>query len=168
MTQAPIIRPALPADIGERGQGGIRDLFNEVRRDERRHGRSPFAPPPYAAWAQAMKCQAQGKDRYQVLVAEQNHRIVGFCMATHTKNHSWTTLNKLFTKPSLHGQGIGKEFVRRIEETARRLGKEALHVCAEAGPDRASGFYRHLGFKVVDEKSSAGSKIMTNHLTLTL
>jgi GNAT superfamily N-acetyltransferase len=151
-----IIRPARTQDIRDRGQKGIRDLFNAVRRDERRQHRSPLAPPQYGNWSHAMEKQAKGEERFQVLVAEFNGEIVGFCKATHLKDEPSTTLEKLFTAPETQGVGLGRMFIDRVIKQAAALDKNAIHTCAEAGKGKASGFYQHLGFKVINTKSTTG------------
>ena len=150
------IRPARPEDIRERGERGIRDLFNTVRRDERHHGRSPLAPPQYGNWSRAMEKQSAGEERFQVLVAEYKGDIIGFCMATHLKDASSTTLNKLFTAPEVHGAGLGRSFIKAVQKKAAELGKTTVNTSAEAGKDKASGFYQHLGFKVTGTETTAG------------
>src|ERR1700721_953655 len=138
-----VIRPARPEDIRGRGEHGIRDLFNAVRRDERSHGRSPLAPPQYNSWARAMKKQNGGEERFQALVAESKGDIVGFCVATHLKDKPSTTLNKLFTASGMHGSGLGRRLIEAVRKESIKLGKTEIDVCAEAGEGRASGFYQH-------------------------
>lgn len=154
------IRTATPADIRERGEQGIRDLFNRVRRDERHHGRSPLAPPQYRDWARAMT-----GDHYQALVAEKGGAIVGFCLATHLKNKNTTTLNNLFTAPETHG--LGRAFIEAVRADAAAHGKTAITLTAEAGKGRASGFYKHLGFKVISTDTTPGG-VRINHLKLNI
>lgn len=154
------IRPATPADIRARGEHGIRDLFNAVRRDERHQGRSPLAPPQYGAWARAMT-----GDHYQVLVAEKDGEIVGFCLATHLKNEAATTLGKLFTAPETHG--LGRAFIDAVKADAAACGKTEIRATAEAGEGHASGFYRHLGFRVTATETTPGG-LKKDHLSISI
>ncbi|MGM0422459.1 MAG: N-acetyltransferase family protein [Pseudomonadota bacterium] len=140
------ICPARAQDIGDRGDGGIRDLFNAVRRDARHQGRSPLAPPQYAQWAQMIDRQRAGAKHYQVLVARYNNEIVGFCAATHLRRKPFTSLNKIFIAASMQGAGIGRRFINLIAARSQEMGRTAVLVTAESGADRASGFYQKLGF----------------------
>jgi len=162
-----IIRPALPADIGERGEGKLRDIFNAVRRSERAQRRSPLDPPHYDRWAETMEAQAKGSQRHQALLAEKDGKPVGFCHAVHTLRNTHTTLNVLFIAPDVQKSGLGRQFIEAVVIRAGTLGKQEVRVSAEHGKDKATHFYQHLGFKVTEteELKDGGKK---DHLVLAL
>lgn len=151
------IREAAPADIGEKGEGGIRDLYNAARRHERSEGRSPLAPPQYGSWVGAMERQADGKPANQVLVAEDTKgNIVGFALAHHGKNLEHSTIGKLVIDPEYQGQGMGRKLLEKIQIASRQQGKNEIRVCAEHGEGRASEFYQRLGFEVEGRYTTDG------------
>lgn len=146
------IRTAASSDIRERGELGIRDLYNEVRRSERAQGRSPLAPPHYVSWTKAF----ERKDgSVTALIAQDTKgKIVGFALATHSRRDDSSTLYKLVIAPEAQGMGLGKRLVEKVVAAAKHQGKSILHVSAEHGEAHASGFYQSLGFECEGTKES--------------
>lgn len=143
-------------DIGARGDGGIRDLFNAVRRAARHQGRTPLAPPQYGQWAAMIDQQHAGAKHYQVLIARYHNEIVGFCAATHLRREPVTRLNKIFIAASMQGSGLGRALIDQVAAQAQAMERKAILVTAESGKDKASGFYQKLGFDVTETSQTAG------------
>jgi len=63
------------------------------------------------------------------------------------------SVRKVFVDPGLHGKGIGRRLMGRIEQTAVSRGLSVLKVQSSVGAD---GFYRKLGYSYVGEKEVEG------------
>ncbi len=77
-----------------------------------------------------------------VFVALADNRIVG------TASLDDQVVRTVFVRPQLHGQGIGRQLVNTVEQTAKRLGVEILSVPSSVTAER---FYQKLGYSAVRE-----------------
>ncbi len=59
-------------------------------------------------------------------------------------------LRKMYFDKSIRGQGLGKEMLRKMIETSRRLGYEKLFLETASPLVEAIGLYKSFGFKPVD------------------
>lgn len=78
----------------------------------------------------------------QVFVALAGDRVVG------TASLDANVVRTVFVTPDLHGQGIGRLLMSRVEQVAREGGIEVLTIPSSV---TAEQFYAKLGFKVVRE-----------------
>ena len=162
------IRAALPDDIREAGENGIRDLYNKARRHARANDQSPLSPPSYAQWEAQMTRQEAGDKTVQLLVAEDTAgRIVGFTQASHRDGKDFTTLGKLVIDPDVQGAGIGSKLLEKVHQQAKHQGKAEIHVSAQHGEGNASGFYQGLGFGVTGTRNTQGG-LAVDELSLDL
>ena len=72
-----------------------------------------------------------------VFVALADNRIVG------TASLDGQVVRTVFVRPQLHGQGIGRQLMNTVEQTAKRLGVEILSVPSSVTAER---FYQKLGY----------------------
>lgn len=77
-----------------------------------------------------------------VFVALADNRVVG------TASLDGQVVRTVFVRPRLQGQGIGRQLMNAVEQTAKRLGVEILSVPSSV---TAARFYRRLGYSVVRE-----------------
>jgi diamine N-acetyltransferase len=56
-------------------------------------------------------------------------------------------VDELFLRPAFRGRGLGREFLRFVEEQCRQFGVTALHLEVERKNKAAQEFYRRLGFQ---------------------
>jgi ribosomal protein S18 acetylase RimI-like enzyme len=90
-------------------------------------------------------------EAYVVLVAEAARQLVGY-LAGHTYGPSdfrpvvAAELESIFVEPEWRGQGIGEQLSHAFLTWARERGAVWISVTAYAQNERASAFYRRLGF----------------------
>lgn len=87
-------------------------------------------------------------DRCQVIVAFHDKEIAG-AAAVHIKvdrkDHKLATIKHVAVKEEYQKKGIGKELMKKAEETVGK-GKLEVHLAAQEGP--ATDFYTKLGFEI--------------------
>lgn len=76
--------------------------------------------------------------------------------AIHDIHHPWRTADELATPfpshlhidllPRMQGRGIGRRLIATMIAALRGRGSPGLHLHVSHGNERATGFYRHLGF----------------------
>ena len=76
-------------------------------------------------------------------------RIAGQLVAVGRTAHSngWTTLTRLYVKPELRGQGIGRELISRLLVAARDAGISKAFLQVDLKNQSAMGLYEKLGFR---------------------
>lgn len=77
-----------------------------------------------------------------VFAALADSRIVG------TASLDGQVVRTVFVRPQLHGQGIGRQLMNTVGQTAKRLGVEILSVPSSVTAER---FYQKLGYSAVRE-----------------
>jgi tRNA (guanine37-N1)-methyltransferase len=82
----------------------------------------------------------------RVLVARSADRLVG-AVAGHLDEESWR-IGRLMVAPDLHGRGLGRTLLARIEELAPAAARE-LRLSTGAGSRRNLRMYRKAGYRVV-------------------
>ncbi len=85
----------------------------------------------------------------EVIVLEQRETgaILGF-MVISQMNH-FTHLNTIVIDRRYQGKGIGKQAMRKLEEITRDRQLRGIRLCVQANNQRATAFYRKLGFDVI-------------------
>lgn len=117
-----------------------------VKRDAIRDGAGDaYSAAQVAAWTPgeaelADYETALDDDRYLVLVAEVDERVVGFGVLN-VENGS---LLALYIEPERRGTGIGSTLLGHIESSARMNGADALDLLASRN---AVGFYEDSGYE---------------------
>jgi len=82
--------------------------------------------------------------RGELLIAEQQGRIIGF-VSFHHRRDGWTTIHELCVTKESHGQGVGRVLVEAVESEALRAHQNGVRLkCPLDLP--ANGFYARLGF----------------------
>jgi ribosomal protein S18 acetylase RimI-like enzyme len=69
---------------------------------------------------------------------------LGFSFEYHGRD---AFIDELYVQPEYHRQGIGKRAMRLVEERARELGVNALHLEVDQGNEPAAELYRRAGYK---------------------
>ncbi len=64
---------------------------------------------------------------------------------------SWCVVHRLCVSPALHRQGLATAVMMYVEETAKVLGYEAIHLDTFSGNPKALNLYHKLGFTDVGD-----------------
>jgi GNAT superfamily N-acetyltransferase len=85
-----------------------------------------------------------------ILVAEQNHRLVG-CLSLHAipyfeQTGHWARIESLVVDASARGRGTGRSLVAAAEEAARRWSCLAVEVTSLRSRVDAHAFYARMGY----------------------
>jgi GNAT superfamily N-acetyltransferase len=81
-----------------------------------------------------------------MLLARCGGAIVG-CVALRQIGDGLCEMKRLFVRPALQGQGIGKTLAQAIIEEARRIGYKRMRLDTVLEP--AKSLYRSLGFQEI-------------------
>jgi GNAT superfamily N-acetyltransferase len=82
-----------------------------------------------------------------VVVAERDHRIIGFASAYAQSDAEWgTLLDNIHVLPALHGQGVGTGLMRAVADWCRSTApRDGLYLWVLQSNRRAQRFYEELG-----------------------
>jgi len=86
-----------------------------------------------------------------IIVAALGDEPVGLAFLEHRPGplfRHWATVKRLQVHPSLQRKGVGGRLLDAVEEAAKRLGLEALHLTARDGMGTES-FYLRRGYEMV-------------------
>lgn len=111
--------------------------------------------------------------RLETLIAESSGEIAGF-LTIKRHNPSSAEIHVVGVRPELHGRGVGRALVGAAEARLRADAVEYFQV-KTLGPsrpnehyERTRGFYRHLGFRPLEENDLWGDVnpclILVKHL----
>ncbi len=140
----PVIRPAVPADVGGL-VGLIRDLAeyerapNEVAIDETMLADALFAPAPTVFAS----------------VVDEGGRLLGMAVWYLTFS-TWTGTNgihleDLYVRPEARGRGLGRRLLETLAASAEANGYARLEWSVLTWNEPALGFYRSLGAVPLDQ-----------------
>lgn len=82
-----------------------------------------------------------------VLVAELNKTIVGYCAIIFRKGRAAAMLDTIAVVPTAIGKGVGKALLNAAAKEARRRGHGTLRLLVRSDNERAIGFYQQFGFR---------------------
>ena len=112
-------------------------------------------PLPRAEVEQAL-AQLLGDPAHQVLVAEEDGRVVGYVNANFRPQlHHLApvgTIDELVVDEAWRGRRIGEQLVEAVLEEARRRGADTVEVMTHERRERARDFYRRCGFEATSIK----------------
>lgn len=86
-----------------------------------------------------------------VVVARRGDEAVGFAFLDHRPGPlftHWATIKRLQVRPSLQGTGLGSALLDAVENAARNLGLEALHLTVR-GETGTEAFYLRHGYEMI-------------------
>ncbi|MGH2746867.1 MAG: GNAT family N-acetyltransferase [Actinomycetota bacterium] len=86
-----------------------------------------------------------------VIVARRGEDMVGFAFLDHRPGPlftHWATIKRLQVRPDLQGTGLGAALLNAVEDAARGLGLEALHLTVR-GETGTEAFYVRHGYEVI-------------------
>jgi GNAT superfamily N-acetyltransferase len=129
------IRRAVAADA---------DTLSATAQAAKRHWGYP--EPWLASWRPTLTFSAGQVETLQAYVIEDSGRVGGFYVLV-PGTPRWT-LDHLWVRPEVMGQGLGRQLV--ADALARARGAGAVGLDIEADPN-AESFYRHLGGRRVGE-----------------
>lgn len=91
----------------------------------------------------------------ELVVAEEDYELVGFCLATVVEKkendqvygRKYMMINDIFVYPEHRRKGIGTQFVRYIEDSAKKRKIDTVELNCWAKNESANGFYKKLGYE---------------------
>ncbi len=102
---------------------------------------------------------AQARDRLYVYVAQQAETLCGFGMLVLDQVADWPEVYPLpqiidlFVAADARGRGVGSDLIRAMEDKARSLGRESIHLRVEPETNpRALALYERLGYRQLFDK----------------
>jgi GNAT superfamily N-acetyltransferase len=117
-----------------------KEVCDLIKRNDREVTSKDYPKKVIEMWIKEMDSahilkKSKGRICYVALVGSE---VVGYI--SFKKNE----IMKLFVNPDLHGQGIGKKLIEKIENYSTRSGLRKLTVRSNIGSER---FYEKCGFK---------------------
>ncbi len=79
-----------------------------------------------------------------------NGRLCGFII--NSEKQESLHVHRIVIAKEMHGKGIGKLLISKAIEDAKRLGKDAVTLKAEADNPQSLGFYKGLNFEITGEQ----------------
>ncbi len=90
-------------------------------------------------------------DRRAYFIAEVDGRVLGGAgLAEFTGIAGCAELQKLYLADAVRGMGLGRRLMQAVEEEARRLGYDKIHLETHSALKAAIGLYEKLGFEKID------------------
>ncbi|MCU0862050.1 MAG: GNAT family N-acetyltransferase, partial [Methanomassiliicoccales archaeon] len=89
----------------------------------------------------------------QMLVTEvlkEGEEIVGYYVLDQRGDYLFVVSIQL--SKEAQQEGLGRQMMERIEELAERSGLEGVELCVQSTNDKARGFYRHMGYRLVSRE----------------
>jgi len=131
------------------------------------------ALPEWFGIEEALRRYVADVPRLETLVAAEAGEVIGF-LSIKRHNPSSAEIHVIGVHPDHHGRGIGRALMDAAEAALRADGTEFLQV-KTLGPsrpnepyERTRGFYRHLGFRPLEENDLWGEGnpclILVKHL----
>ena len=84
-------------------------------------------------------------------VLRRDGRAIGYCSYARTDRARELKLEQLYLLPALHGQGLGRSMMERVEAHARQLGCDLVMLQVNKQNAVAIDVYRRSGFTVREE-----------------
>lgn len=142
-----LIRPATSADAA-----AIAEIFNY----EIRNGVATWLPEPvsvenWEAWLA----------EHVVFVAESDGQVVGFAgygQYRPSPGYRFTVENSIYIRQGWHGQGIARQLMLQLIETARDNGMRVMLAMIEAGNVGSIALHSKLGFQSAGLLQGVGDK----------
>ncbi|WP_215779478.1 MULTISPECIES: GNAT family N-acetyltransferase [unclassified Paludibacterium] len=147
-----LIRPATEDDLP-----AILTIFNEVIR----HSTAIYLDHPVELAERRDWFSARRQAGYPVLVAEQDHEIVGYASFGDFRSYPgyrFTVEHSVHLAPAARGQGIGRQLVEALIPLAQSLGKHVMVGAIDAANEGSIRFHQRLGFAEVARMPEVGFK----------
>ena len=153
------IRPATSEDLPAVGRlGGL------LMREHHAYDADRFLPPgddPEGGYAWFLGTQLAHED-VTVLVAEQDHRILGYAYAGpyHTRpGYRFTVEDSIYIAPSAQRQGIGEAMLARLIGTCEAMGlRQMIAIIGGSEPGGSVRLHSKLGFRQIGRIEASGFK----------
>jgi GNAT superfamily N-acetyltransferase len=130
-------------------------LLRDVRLAALRDAPEAFGQPlenaaaqPASEWQSMARAAARG-DRRAWFVAELEERAVGIVQARRRAPHDCLVFS-MWVAPDARRAGVGRGLLRAVDDWAGGWGARQVVLWVIAGNETALGFYRRLGFRVLD------------------
>jgi phosphinothricin acetyltransferase len=146
------VREATEADLE-----GIVEIYNDVIT----HSAAVFANLPVTVDERRRWWQARGAQGYPVLVARDEHGVVGFGSFGDFRawpGYRFTVEHTLHVRADARGRGIGTQLLRALIERAAALGKHVMIAGVDADNAASIRLHERLGFARAGRLREVGFK----------
>ena len=126
----------------ENDRGGLIRLWTETFPDD----------PPHNAPSKIIQAKILVDD--QIIVAADNARVIGACMAGYDGHRGWLYVVAVATDQ--RRRGIGKRIIEHAMNSLKELGCIKVNLQIRASNSEVKAFYESLGF-AVEERISMGA-----------
>ena len=96
--------------------------------------------------------QLIGRKTAEVLVAEDEEGVAGYCLVLHRRGSGVARLYSIAVAPERTGAGVGRRLLAAAEEAASRDGRTALRLEVREDNARAIGVYEKSGYRRIGRK----------------
>lgn len=113
---------------------------------------------------EALWCKIISKNLAHVLVAEQNHNLIGFAsfgQDTHSPTPNSYELTSIYLLPKDTGRGVGKALYSECEKRLQHLQAASVSLWVLDTNHRAINFYNKLGFEATGKSNKERSGNIT-------
>lgn len=105
--------------------------------------------------------ESKMNEGFPVYVAEMDRRVVGFAALGHFRAwaaYQFTTEHAIYVDTDYRGQGIGKQLLARLIDSAERMEKHIMIAGVDATNVASYRLHRHFGFEEVAHFKRVGYK----------
>jgi ribosomal protein S18 acetylase RimI-like enzyme len=136
-----VFRPAVPEDE--------RELLRMMRNLAEQEPGAYFFDEP--AVRQVLRKLLASPDLGQVWIFVEGDAPAGYVVLTFGYSFEYhgrdSFIDELYVEPQYRRQGIGRRSMQFVEERARELGVNAIHLEVDRGNDAAEELYRRTGYR---------------------
>jgi L-amino acid N-acyltransferase len=103
----------------------------------------------------------QHGQRYPVLVAEQQHEVIGFASLTRWSDrtaYDYTAEVSIYLNPNFHNAGMGKQLMKAIIEAGKEAGLHTVISRITQGNNKSIHLHKLYGFTEVGVLKEVGQK----------
>lgn len=164
MNDAPLLRPATPADVPALSRLGIDSFVDKFGDLYNAEDLAAFLDEVHS---EAAVAGDMANEAMLYCLAEHAGRLVGYCKMglkcgwpEHARGTRTIELKQLYTAPGMTGMGIGRMLMDWAIAEARRRGADEMQLSVYSGNEGAQRFYARYGLeKVADITFLVGKQV---------
>jgi len=152
------MKDVLVRHCGPGDYGSVVQIYNHYIE----HSHATFDVTPYSVGARASWfAQFAASGPYQLLVAEVDERIVGFCCSTQFKQrpaYDVSVETTAYVEPDVTGEGIGRKLYQSLFAHLDEVGLHGAYAGVTLPNDASVALHARLGFRQVGVFNEVGRK----------
>lgn len=140
--------------------GDLPGIF-EIYHEQVMHGTATFDTEPKDTAAQGAWFSAHARERYPILVAEEDGRVVGWARLYPWSDrcaYARSAENSVYVHKDARGRGVGRELMRALIARARGAGVCVLLARIAEGNPASVALHRAMGFEPIGTMRRVGEK----------